>query len=97
MTEWIEGYRGKPVVFGTCLSLARRWELPVWGVRAAAVVCLLVWTLASVAAYIVVSLLLPETRTGTRRGLRDFLAWCGEVGGKLLRLFRAWSRKTEIP
>ena len=95
MTDWIEGYRGRPVVFGTCLVLARRWELPVWGVRAAAVVLLLVWTLLSIAGYIVVSLLLPETRGTAKQGLKDFGAWCVEVGGKLVRLFRAWMRRAE--
>lgn len=95
MTDWIEGYRGKPVVFGTCLVLARRWALPVWGVRAAAVVLLLVWTLASIAGYIVVSLLLPETRATTTQGLKAFGTWCVEVGGKLVRLIRAWTRRAE--
>lgn len=96
MPDWIDNYRGQPIVFGTCLHLARRAGLPVWGVRAGAVILLLVWTLLSIAAYIVVSLLLPETRATAKTGLRDFFAWSREVGGKLVRLFRAWTRQTEV-
>ncbi len=58
-------------VFGVCAALAERtgWEL--WAVRAATLVLLLMfWWLPMAIAYLVMAMLLDETRPGTQQKLK---------------------------
>lgn len=47
-------------ITGVCAGLASYWNLPAWGVRAAAVVALICMPTVVAVAYLVASLLLPS-------------------------------------
>ena len=70
--EALDGRPGQPILFGVCRTLAARWGVEQWKVRAGALIIGAVFTLGTLAAYIVLGLVLPETEGRTRgvfRGL----------------------------
>lgn len=63
----LNGRPGQPIVFGVCKALAEKSGKEPWVFRLAAIVLLLFWTLAAVAAYIVLGFALNETENRTRK------------------------------
>ena len=47
---------------GVCAGLAKHYDLPRWGVRAAAIIALLMFPVATGVAYLVSAMLLPAGR-----------------------------------
>jgi phage shock protein PspC (stress-responsive transcriptional regulator) len=64
--EALEGRPGQPIVLGVCQAVSRRSKLPVWGVRLATIVLALIWTLPTLAVYVVSGFFLAETEQRTR-------------------------------
>lgn len=64
--ENLSGRPGQPMVLGVCNALATRFNQEVWLVRLVAIVFGVVWTLAVLAAYVILGLVLPETEARTR-------------------------------
>lgn len=65
--ESLNGRPGQPIVFGVCKALSDRYGQEPWIFRLAAIALTLLWTLPSVAAYIILGLALKETEDRTRR------------------------------
>jgi phage shock protein PspC (stress-responsive transcriptional regulator) len=65
--ESLNGRPGQPIVFGVCRALSDRFSIEPWIFRLAAIVLALVWTLPTVAAYIVAGLVMAETESRTRQ------------------------------
>ena len=63
----LNGRPGQPIVFGVCQTIAAKIGQETWIVRAAAIVLGLFFTLFTLAAYIVLGLVLNETEVRTRR------------------------------
>lgn len=63
----LNGRPGQPIVFGVCQTLADKFEVEAWLVRAATIVLALFFTFFAIAAYIVLGFLLKETESRTRR------------------------------
>jgi phage shock protein PspC (stress-responsive transcriptional regulator) len=59
-------------VFGVCPALARRTGLELWCVRLTAIICLLLFTLPTVATYFIAAMLMSETRPGAQSRLRQW-------------------------
>ena len=62
----LDGRPGQPIVFGVCRTLAARWGLPQWQVRAGALIIGAIFTIATLIAYLVLGFVLPETEARTR-------------------------------
>ena len=65
--ESLNGKPGQPIVLGVCKALAERFNKEVWIFRLVAIVLTLFWTLAAVAAYIILGFVLSETEERTRK------------------------------
>lgn len=65
--ESLNGRPGQPIVLGVCKTLAARFDVEPWIVRAAAIVLGLFFTLITVAAYVVLGFTLKETELRTRQ------------------------------
>jgi len=63
----LNGRPGQPIVFGVCKALADKFGKEPWLFRLAAIILTLFWTLAAVAAYIIVGFALSETEDRTRK------------------------------
>lgn len=76
-------------VFGVCANIARRsgWEL--WIVRCVAVICLLTLTVATVVVYLVLGMLMDETRPRTQRKISR---WARQADRLLDSLWRGIKR-----
>jgi phage shock protein PspC (stress-responsive transcriptional regulator) len=62
----LAGRPGKPMVLGVCQAIATRYKQQVWGVRLGTIIAGAIWTLPTLAAYILLGFLLSETETRTR-------------------------------
>jgi phage shock protein PspC (stress-responsive transcriptional regulator) len=85
--ENLNGRAGQPIVLGVCNALAKRCEQEVWVFRAAAIVLGVFFTFATLAAYIVLGLFLPETEQRTKGLFRGLSIWASEA---LDRLAAGW-------
>ena len=77
--ENLNGRDGQPIVFGVCVTLAKRMGIETWITRAIAIVATLFFTFFTVAVYILLGFLLSETNeraTGFFRGLKVWLQEC---------------------
>jgi phage shock protein PspC (stress-responsive transcriptional regulator) len=63
----LNGRPGQPIVLGVCKTLAARFDIEPWLVRAAAIVCGLFFTFITVGVYIVLGFTLKETEPRTRQ------------------------------
>ena len=94
----LAGRPGQPMVLGVCQAFAARYKQQAWGVRLAAIVAGVIWTLPTLAAYILLGFLLSETETRTRgffAGLGVVVREATEiVFGSLGRAFGGDSRNT---
>jgi phage shock protein PspC (stress-responsive transcriptional regulator) len=57
-------------VFGVCPVIAKRTGFELWCVRLTAIICLLIFTLPTVAIYFVAAMLMSETRPGAQSKLK---------------------------
>jgi phage shock protein PspC (stress-responsive transcriptional regulator) len=62
----LAGRPGQPMVLGVCQAFASRYQQQTWGVRLAVIIAGVIWTLPTLAAYILVGFLLTETENRTR-------------------------------
>ena len=74
--ENLNGRDGQPIVFGVCVTLAKRLGVETWITRAVAIVATIFFTFATAALYVLLGFLLSETNertTGFFRGLKIWL------------------------
>lgn len=64
--EALEGRPGQPIVLGVCRTLGDRLGWETWRVRLVFLVLGVIWTLPTLAAYIVAGFVLHETERRTR-------------------------------
>lgn len=64
--EALAGRPGQPIVLGVCNAIASRMAWETWCVRLATIILMLVFTLPSLVAYIILGLVMKETETRTR-------------------------------
>jgi len=64
--EALAGRPGQPIVLGVCNTIATRMGWETWCVRLATIILMLVFTLPSLAVYIVLGLVMKETEARTR-------------------------------
>jgi phage shock protein PspC (stress-responsive transcriptional regulator) len=72
----LNGRDGQPIVFGVCVTLAKRLKIETWITRLIAIVAALFFTFLTAAIYILLGFLLSETNertTGFFRGLKIWL------------------------
>jgi phage shock protein PspC (stress-responsive transcriptional regulator) len=62
----LNGRPGQPIVFGVCKALAGRFGCEPWITRGVAIIAGLFFTVATLAAYIILGLCLKETETRTK-------------------------------
>jgi phage shock protein PspC (stress-responsive transcriptional regulator) len=62
----LAGRPGQPMVLGVCQAFATRYKQQAWGVRLVTLIAGAIWTLPTLAAYILLGFLLSETETRTR-------------------------------
>lgn len=62
----LAGRPGQPMVLGVCQAFAVRYKQEAWGVRLATLIVGAIWTLPTLAAYILLGFLLSETENRTR-------------------------------
>lgn len=67
LRESLNGRPGQPIVFGVCKSLAERFNKEPWIFRLAAILIILFWPPAGLAAYIIAGLVMRETEERTRK------------------------------
>lgn len=84
----LNGRPGQPIVLGVCKTLARRCGQEVWVFRAAAIVLGVFFTFATLAAYVLLGLFLPETEERTKGVFRGLGIWLQELVDRLAALGR---------
>lgn len=62
----LAGRPGQPMVLGVCQAFASRYKQQAWIVRLVAIISGVIWTLPTLAVYVLLGFLLPETVTRTR-------------------------------
>jgi phage shock protein PspC (stress-responsive transcriptional regulator) len=62
----LNGRPGQPIVFGVCKALAARCGCDTWITRGSAIILGVIWTLPTLAAYILLGLFMKETELRTR-------------------------------
>jgi phage shock protein PspC (stress-responsive transcriptional regulator) len=87
----LNGRPGQPIVLGVCKTLAERFGQEPWVFRAAVIVLGVFFTFATLAGYILLGLLMPETAErskGVFRGLalsmREWIDRLAEFGREIL-------------
>jgi phage shock protein PspC (stress-responsive transcriptional regulator) len=84
----LNGRPGQPIVLGVCKALARRCGHEVWVFRAAAIVLGVFFTFATLAAYVLLGLFMPETEERTKGVFRGLGIWLQEMVDRLAALGR---------
>ncbi|NIM69232.1 MAG: PspC domain-containing protein [Xanthomonadales bacterium] len=75
----LNGRPGQPIVLGVCSTLATRFDREPWVFRAAAIVLAVFFTLATLAVYVALGLLMKETETRTRGLFTGLVIWGREA------------------
>lgn len=78
----LNGRPGQPIVLGVCNVLTKRFDQEAWVFRAGAIVLGVFFTFATLAAYILLGLFMPETEQRTRGLFRGLGIWAREAGDK---------------
>jgi len=86
--ENLNGREGQPIVLGVCNQLAKRFDQEVWIFRAAAIVLGVFFTFATLAAYILFGLFMPETEERTKGLFKGLGIWAQEGVEKCTTLCR---------
>ena len=74
----LNGEPGQPIVLGVCKTLAARFNQEVWLIRLAAIVLGVVYTFATVVAYVLVGLFMEETSDRTKSLFEGLGIWFKE-------------------
>lgn len=82
--ENLNGRPGQPIVFGVCKTLATRSGREPWTFRLAFIVLAVFWTLPTIAIYIFLGMLLPETKVRTFGVFKGLYLALQELVEKLL-------------
>ena len=64
--EALEGRPGQPIVLGVCRSIAKRMGWETWCVRLAAIIATLIFTIPTLAAYVIAGYMMSDTEVRTR-------------------------------
>lgn len=87
----LNGRPGQPIVLGVCKTLSERFGQEPWVYRAAAILLGVFFTFATLAGYVLLGLLLPETAErskGVFRGLglqiREWVDRLAEFGREII-------------
>lgn len=83
LREALNGRPGQPIVFGVCRSVAERFGLEPWIVRAVAIVLGVFFTLATVVIYVILGLALPDTEERTRKFFSGLAVLTRETADRL--------------
>lgn len=86
--EALNGRPGQPIVLGVCKTLAARFDVEPWVVRAAAIVLGLFFTVITIAAYVVLGFTLKETELRTRQFFSGLAVLIREWAEKLFGTVR---------
>lgn len=86
--ENLNGREGQPIVLGVCSVLATKFDQEVWIFRAAAIVLGVFFTFVTLAAYILLGVLMKETEERTKGIFKGLGIWCQEACDTLAELFR---------
>jgi len=81
--EALEGRPGQPIVLGVCRSLAGHMRREVWIVRLVVVILAFLWTLPTLAGYVIAGFLMSETERRTRDFFSGLAVLARETGEKL--------------
>jgi len=84
----LNGRPGQPIVLGVCKALAERFGQEPWVFRAIAIVLGVFFTFATLAAYILAGLVMPETEQRTKGVFRGLGIWLQEMVDRLAALGR---------
>ena len=74
----LNGRPGQPIVLGVCNALAQRFGQEAWVFRAAVIVLGVFFTVFTLAAYVLLGLLLPETEERSKGVFRGLVIWLRE-------------------
>ena len=80
----LNGRDGQPIVFGVCVTLAKRLGVETWITRAIAIVATLFFTFVTAALYILLGFLLSETNERTTGFFRGLKVWLQERWDSLI-------------
>lgn len=83
----LNGDPGKPIVLGVCKTLAARFKLEVWFVRLTTIVLGVIFTFATLVAYILLGLFMAETSDRTKSLFEGLGIYVKELVNKLGGLF----------
>ncbi len=83
----LNGQPGQPIVLGVCRTLAARFNQEVWLIRLAAIVLGVIFTFATLVAYILLGLFMPETSDRTKSLFEGLGIWFQEFTEKVANLF----------
>ena len=76
--ENLNGRDGQPIVFGVCVTLAKRLHVETWITRAVTILAALIFTFATAALYVLLGFLLSETNERTSGFFRGLKIWLQE-------------------
>lgn len=86
--ENLNGREGQPIVLGVCTALAARFGQEVWIFRAATIVLGVIFTFATLVAYILLGLFMSETEDRTRGVFCGLGIWAREAVDKFASMAR---------
>ena len=81
----LNGEPGQPIVLGVCKTLAARLGQEVWLIRLAAIVLGVIYTFATLVAYVLLGLFMRETADRTRSLFEGLAIWFREIFDKVSR------------
>jgi phage shock protein PspC (stress-responsive transcriptional regulator) len=82
--ENLNGRDGQPIVFGVCVTLAKRLHVETWITRAVTILAALFFTFATAALYVLLGFLLSETNERTSGFFRGLKIWLQERWDSLM-------------
>ena len=83
MKRNLNGQPGQPIVLGVCKTLAKRFNQEVWLIRLAAIVLGVFYSFVTLAAYILLGLIMEETSQRSRSLFEGLGIWFRELTEKL--------------
>ena len=82
--ENLNGRDGQPIIFGVCVTLAKRLHVETWITRAVTILAALFFTFATAALYVLLGFLLSETNERTSGFFRGLKIWLQERWDSLM-------------
>ena len=78
----LNGEPGQPIVLGVCKTLAERFNQEVWLIRLATIILGVVYTFATLVAYILLGLFMAETSDRSKSLFEGLGIWFRELTEK---------------